>query len=54
MKIDLPTLEKPIWFGSLTYDPHPPAQRQVYADLYEGMCLSFGSMQLHLNKWGVF
>ena len=54
MKIDAPIIEKRNSFGSFTYDPHPPAQRSVYADLYGGMCLTFGNIQLHVNKWGVF
>ena len=49
MNIDTPMITGPIRFGSFDYNPHPPATRSVYDDLYGGMWLVFGNMQIHVN-----
>ena len=50
MTVDTLTITLSIRFGSFEFVPHPPAHRSVYADLYGGMCLTFGSMNFHVNK----
>ena len=47
-----PTLAEQIFFGSLEFTPHTPAQRLVFGSFHEGLDLAFGSMRFHINTIG--
>ena len=46
---DSSTLAEQIFFGSLEFTPHSPAQRRVFSSLHEGTDLTFGSHRFHIN-----
>ena len=46
------TLVERIFFGSLEFTPHTPAQRLVFGSFHEGLDLAFGSMHFHINTVG--
>ena len=45
-------LAEQIFFGSLEFTPHTPAQRLVFGSFHEGLDLAFGSMRFHINTVG--
>ena len=48
----MPTLAEQIFFGSLEFTPHTPAQRLVFGSIYGGLDLTFGSIRFHINTIG--
>ena len=47
-----PTLQSPIYFGSLGFNPHSPIALPAFADLHAGVEVSFGELRFYVNKWG--
>ena len=49
---DSPTLQSPIYFGSLGFNPHWLIALPAFADLHAGVEVSFGELRFYVNKWG--
>ena len=46
------SLVEQIFFGSLEFTPHSPAQRRDFGSLHDGLDLAFGSFRFHVNTIG--
>ena len=49
---DMLALDDEISFGSLLFTPHQPGFRQAFASLQEGVDLTFGGFNIHVDTEG--